>query len=76
MTSINLAQRAEEGKLTVEEVKGATKERLEQDNYGGFMVLYCASLKCGIEIVEAILDKSVNIDGLSVVSIVVVVTHY
>jgi hypothetical protein len=70
MTDINLAQRAKREKLTVEEVRGATKEELETDKYGGFTVLYNTSWKCGIEIVEAILDKNVNIDGLSWVSIV------
>jgi hypothetical protein len=72
MTDINLAKRARDGKLTVEEVNAATKEKLETDKDDGFTVLYWASLKCGIEIVEAILDKNVNIDGLSWVSIVVI----
>jgi hypothetical protein len=72
MTSINLAHRANQGKLTVEEVKGATKEKLEEKDEDENTVLYWASGKCGIEVVEAILDKNVNIDGLSWVSIVVV----
>jgi hypothetical protein len=67
MTDINLAQRAFEGKLTVEEVNAATKEKLEEDK-----VLYWASRNCPTEVVEAILDKNVNIDGLSTVSIVVI----
>jgi hypothetical protein len=71
MTDINLAQRALEGKLTVEEVNGATKEKLEKDKYFEDTVLHCASRECRIEVVEAILDKNVNIDGLSSVSIVV-----
>jgi hypothetical protein len=75
MTDINLAQRAFEGNLTVEEVNRATKEKLEDDMYVGCTVLYCASCNCGIEIVEAILDKGVNIDGLSRVSIIGV-TYY
>jgi hypothetical protein len=62
MTSSNLAQRAFYGKLTVEEVNRATKEKLETDKDGGYTVLYCASYNCGIEVVEAILDKNVNID--------------
>jgi hypothetical protein len=62
MTDINLAERAYKGKLTVEEVNAATKEKLEEDKYGGCQVLYFASLKCPIEVVEAILDKNVNID--------------
>jgi hypothetical protein len=52
--------------LTVEEVKAATKEKLEE-NYNKCSVLHYASWKCPIQVVEAILDKKVNIDGLSVV---------
>jgi hypothetical protein len=69
MTSINLAQRADEGKLTVEEVNHATKEKVEEKDKSGFMLLYYASFYCGIEVVEAILDKNVDIDGLSDVSL-------
>jgi hypothetical protein len=66
MTSTTLAQRARDGKLTVEEVNAATKEKLEEDKYAGvYTILYCTSYNCGIEVVEAILDKNVNIDGLS-----------
>jgi hypothetical protein len=71
MTDINLAKRARDGKLTVSEVNGATKEKLEGDKYFEYTVLYWASVKCGIEVVEMILDKKVNIDELSNVSIVV-----
>jgi hypothetical protein len=60
MTTINLVKRARDGELTVEEVNAATKEKLEEDK-----VLYWASSYCGLEVVEAILDKNVNIDGLS-----------
>jgi hypothetical protein len=65
MTDINLAHTALDGKLNVEEVKGATKEKLEEDKSLGCTVLFCASKSCRIEVVEAILDKNVNIDGLS-----------
>jgi hypothetical protein len=66
MTSIKLAERASLGKLTVEEVNGATKEKLEEDkSWDGYTVLYWASRYCSIDVVEAILDKKVNIDGLS-----------
>jgi hypothetical protein len=75
MTDINLAERALERKLTVEEVNASTKEKLETDKEDGNTVLYWASEKCPIEVVEAILDKNVNINGLSRVSIVVV-TYY
>jgi hypothetical protein len=72
MADISLAYRAYEGELTVEEVKGATKEKLEEKDEDEITVLYWASGKCPIEVVEAILDKNVNIDGLSDVSIVVI----
>jgi hypothetical protein len=73
MTAINLAHRAFEDRLTVEEVRGATKEKLEEKDEDENTVLYWASWKCPIEVVEAILDKNVNIDGLSgFVSIVVI----
>jgi hypothetical protein len=62
MTDINLAQRALEGKLTVEEVNHATKEKLEDNKYFGCVVLYWTSMRCGIEVIEAILNKKVNID--------------
>jgi hypothetical protein len=65
MTSINLAEHAKEGKLTVEEVNRATKDKLEEDKSGGCTVLWCASINCGTKVVEAILNKGVNIDGLS-----------
>jgi hypothetical protein len=42
----------------------------------GYKVLYWASQNCGIEVVETILDKNVNIDGLSAVSIVVENCYY
>jgi hypothetical protein len=74
MSSINLAQRAYEGKLTVEEVNRATKKKLEEksEEQYGFTVLYWASNRGPIEVAEAILDKGVSIDGLSFVSFVVV----
>jgi hypothetical protein len=75
MTDINLAERACRRELTVEEVNAATKEKLEGDKDSfGYTVLYWASALCSIKVVEAILDKNVNIDGLSDVSIVVI--HY
>jgi hypothetical protein len=76
MTDINLAEHAWEGKLTVEEVNGATKEKLEEDKYVGYSVLFWASRECGIEAVEAILDENVNIDGLSGHVSIVVVIYY
>jgi ankyrin repeat protein len=63
--SINLAQRAREGNLTIEEVTTTTKEKLEDDKQYGCTALYFASRKCPVEVVEAILDKEVDINGLS-----------
>jgi hypothetical protein len=74
MTDINLAHLAYRGELTVQEVNAATKEKLEEDKDGGYSVLYWASRNCSTEVVEVILDKNVNIDRLSFVSIVDI--HY
>jgi hypothetical protein len=69
----NLAERAYDGRLAVEEVNAATKEKLEEEkDEHGNNVLYCASCNCGIEVVEAILDKGVDVNGLSRVSIVII----
>jgi hypothetical protein len=63
MTDINLAKRAFEGDLTVEEVNAATKEKLEGDKDSlGYTVLFWASRYSSIEVVGAILDKNVNIN--------------
>jgi hypothetical protein len=70
MSSINLAERAKTGELTIEEVNHATKKKLETDTDDiGFTPLALASHYCSIEVVTAILDKEVNIDGLCCVSI-------
>jgi hypothetical protein len=70
--SENLAQRAFNGMLTVEDVKRATKEKLVNNKCVGCTVLYWASGKYPAEVVEAILDKGVNINGVSrIVRIVV-----
>jgi ankyrin repeat protein len=68
MISINLAERAFEGKLTVKEVNQATSQKLDTDRWGygaEFTVLCYSSYKCAMNVVEAILDKDVNVDGLS-----------
>jgi hypothetical protein len=71
MTATNLAQRAYDGELTVEEVNGATKQMLETEkNSGGCTVLFWASRNCGIKVVEAIVNKGVNVNGFSAVSII------
>jgi hypothetical protein len=67
-TYVNLATRAWQGKLTVQEVNATTKEILEDDIYYDCTVLYNAIGKCSIEVVEAILDKGVNVNGFDGVS--------
>jgi hypothetical protein len=65
-TDVNLAQRALSGKLTVSEVNAATKEKLETDkSRRGSTVLYWASCTCRIEVVEAIINKGVDVNQLS-----------
>jgi hypothetical protein len=62
MSSTNLAYLATNGKLTVqEEVNAATKDKLKKDECAGHPLLLCASRYCPIEVIEAILDKGVNI---------------
>jgi ankyrin repeat protein len=61
----NLATRAYDGKLTIEDVKLASKEILEEHKDSGCTVLHCASKMCSIEVVEAILDKGIDINSLS-----------
>jgi hypothetical protein len=61
--------------LTVGEVIAATKEKLEEDKVAGSTVLYWASVKCPIEVVEAIINKGVDVNGLSYVSIVIFVYY-
>jgi hypothetical protein len=64
--SVNLAERAFSGKMTISEVNKATKQKLETDmNIYGYKVLYCASCSCGIDVVEAIINKGVDVNGLS-----------
>jgi hypothetical protein len=75
MTDINLAVRAYSGELTVEEVNAATKEKLEKDKFGRCTVLYYASYKCGVEVVEAILDKNVDINKSFDVSIFIIIYY-
>jgi hypothetical protein len=59
---------ASTGKLTIEQVNSTTNEKLEGDkDRNGYTVLFCASSYCSIEVVEAILNKNINIDGLSCV---------
>jgi ankyrin repeat protein len=61
----NYAQLAFEDKLTIAEIQHADKKRLDEDVYEGFTVLYHACGKCSVQIVQALLDREVDIDGLS-----------
>jgi hypothetical protein len=72
---LSLAELAGEGKLTVEVVNNTTKDKLERsvfryskNTYFDDTVLYWASMRSPVEVVEAILDKGVNIDDVSRVS--------
>jgi ankyrin repeat protein len=66
MTYNDLATRAWRGELTVREVNAARKEKLDKkDENNGNTLLYCASASCPTEVVEAILDKGVDIDEMS-----------
>jgi hypothetical protein len=76
MTDINLAYCASYGKLTAEEVNAATKQKLETHKDGGYTVLYCASQICGIEVVEAIINKEVDVNGLSGDVSIVIIIYY
>jgi hypothetical protein len=75
--TFNLAERACYEELTIEEVNRETKEKLEDNKYAGYRVLYWASAYCPVEVVEAILDKGVDIDAFSDVrNCCIVVTYY
>jgi hypothetical protein len=69
MTSTkNLSSLAFTSQLTLQDVKQATQEELEmKDAPDGRTLLYNASWACSVEIVEAILDRGVDIDGISYV---------
>jgi ankyrin repeat protein len=51
--------------LTVEEVNNASKEELQQDEFSGYTIVWCASGWCTVEVVEAILNKGIDINLLS-----------
>jgi ankyrin repeat protein len=62
----NLSELAYQGALTVAQVNEASKSNLEQDRYYDCTVLYMASCRCSIEVVQAIIiDKNVDVNGLS-----------
>jgi ankyrin repeat protein len=61
----NLAKRAWDDELTLEDIKLADPIKIEQDTYIKRSVLYIASKRCSVDIVEAILDKGIDVNGLS-----------
>jgi hypothetical protein len=64
-TSHQYAFDAQKGRLTLAIIHPATKEELEQDFYFENTVLLSAAWFGQVEIVNALLDKGLNIDGLS-----------
>jgi ankyrin repeat protein len=58
------AQLAYTGKLTVQDVQAASDNDLDQE-FDYCSVLYCACQHCPIEVVQALLDRNVNINELS-----------
>jgi hypothetical protein len=65
--SKSLAQRGQIGELTVADVQEATLDALINDlQYGTFSVLYQACMgRCAVEVIEAILDKGVDVNTKS-----------
>jgi ankyrin repeat protein len=61
----NLALRANQGKLTVEEVNNATKLTLEQDTIIGGSVLEMASMHGSNEVVKAIIGRGMDVNHVS-----------
>jgi ankyrin repeat protein len=61
----NLAYRAYSGELTITEVYCADIRNLVKDTFISYKTLFWASAKCSMEIVQAILDRNVNVNELS-----------
>jgi ankyrin repeat protein len=51
-----------EGIVSLEEINKATKDELEQHDEHGITLLYYACVQCNSDIVEAILEKNVNVN--------------
>jgi ankyrin repeat protein len=62
----NIARRALKGLLTVEEVNHVTKEKLETEFDDGWTTLYCATSGSSVDVVQAIIDRGVNINAFSI----------
>jgi ankyrin repeat protein len=67
MTTINLADQASKGRLTVEEIKHYTKERLLQDiSTAGYNIMYSASYGSSPEVLAALLDQGLDVNMLTI----------
>jgi ankyrin repeat protein len=66
MEEQNLLLKASQGTLTVNDIKQVVSiENLENDIHDEYKTLYWASCSCPVEVVEAILDRGVDIDAVS-----------
>jgi ankyrin repeat protein len=61
----NLARLAWSREIALQDIQTTTKNLNLEKTRAGNTILYCASWQCEREIVEAILDKGVDINGLS-----------
>jgi ankyrin repeat protein len=59
-----LAEAAYKGTLTLSQVEATSKEDLQTGQYAGTTLLYWACGYCRVEIVEAILNKGVDVNQL------------
>jgi ankyrin repeat protein len=59
-----LSQLAYHGKLTIYHVKHAEKNVLEEEDYCGHKIIYYAAAKCSTAVVQALLDKGIDINGV------------
>jgi ankyrin repeat protein len=65
MATSDVPSKAWNAKLTEEEIQLAPLEHLEEKGNGGGTVLYYSSRNCTLNIVQALVDRGVNINGLS-----------
>jgi ankyrin repeat protein len=62
---INYAELAHNQKLTTGQILKATQKQLIEDKYGGDSVIYNAARYCSIEIVQALLQRGIDINTTS-----------
>jgi ankyrin repeat protein len=65
MVITEFAYLASRGRLTVEMVKEANINQLQQSRCAGFTTLYWASYSCPVEVVQALLDRGLDINETS-----------